>query len=188
MKVVVDALPPEGRTVRGSASDSWLFEAARRSVEAKPRSLSCSLTVKKAPVSRDPGLARTRDPRFLVEGELSVVWRQACHRCVRTLKMALEGPVSLIYVRGTLANSDEVEVDSTELDIGWFEGGSLDLSDVVSEQLALWLPERLVCDDAHAIRIDTADDGPCQLHPQDAGPDLRRQTPFSGLANWKPPQ
>lgn len=188
MKVVVDALPPEGRTVRATVSDSWLFDSARRSIEAKPRSLSCVLTVKKVPVSRDPELARTRAPRFVVDGELSVEWRQACHRCVRSLKMDLQGPVSLTYVRGALEDSDEVELESTDLDIGWFEGGSLDLADVVSEQLALWLPERVVCDDAHSSRIATSDDGACQLHQQDAGPDLRRQTPFSGLANWKPPQ
>jgi len=188
VKVVVDALPPEGRTVRATLEDAWLFEAARRSIEAKPRALSCDLKVSKQPVDRDSGRPQDRDPRFLVGGSLSVTWKQACHRCVRSLRMTMEGPVALTYVRGTLPDSDEVELEAGDLDLGWFDGGSLDLADVVSEQLALWLPDRVVCGDARAERTDTADDGACALHQHDGGPDLSRQTPFSGLANWKPPQ
>ena len=188
VKVVVDALPPEGRSIEASLDDRWLFEAARRSVEAKPRALSCRVTVARQSVDRNSGRPQDDGPRYVVEGTLSVSWRQACHRCVRSLEVTMEGPVSLTYARGALPDSDEVELEASELDIGWFEGGSLDLADVVSEQLALWLPDRVVCKDDRATRVDESDEGPCVVHRHDGGPDLSRQTPFSGLANWKPPQ
>jgi uncharacterized metal-binding protein YceD (DUF177 family) len=189
VKIVVDALPPEGRTVRAALEDGWLFEAARQSVEAKPRTLSCELKVAKQSIDRDSGRPQDRDPRFVVEGTLAVSWRQACHRCVRPLEMTMEGPVSLTYVRGALPDCDEVDLEAVDLDIGWFEGGSLDLADVVSEQLALWLPDRVICAEERAVRSDSTDVGVCSLHQQgEGGAGVSRQTPFSGLANWKPPQ
>ena len=188
MKIVVDALPPEGRTVRAAMEDVWLFEAARRSVEAKPRALSCELRVAKQAIERDSGRPQDSDPRFVVEGALAVGWRKACDRCVRPLRVTMEGAVSLTYVRGALPDSEEVDLEAVDLDIGWFEGGSLDLADVVSEQLALWLPDRITCDDPRAVRTDTTDVGACTVHQQAGGGDLSRQTPFSGLANWKPPK
>jgi len=176
MKVVLDSLPPEGRAVTGALDDEWLFDAARRAVEAKPRALSATLRVRK-----------DTDARFRVTGELSARWRTSCDRCVRQLMVTLDGPVDLLYQRGTAPQDDEVDLGADDLDIGWINGGSIDLADVVSEQLTLWLPDRTLCEDAHTTRTDTADDGPCAVPHHDGGPDLQKKSPFSALANWKPP-
>jgi uncharacterized metal-binding protein YceD (DUF177 family) len=175
MKVVLDSLPPDGVTVSAGIPDAWCFEAARQSLEAKPRELSAVLRVQKA-----------ESNRFRVEGNLSVSWRSACDRCVRMLANTLSGPVDLTYQRGELPSEDELDLTAEDMDIGWVDGGSLDLSDVVSEQVTLWLPDRLVCASECSSREDSTDTGPCEVPEHDGGPDLQKKSPFSALANWKP--
>lgn len=178
MKVVLDSLPPEGRSVAAGLDDPWIFEAARGALDAKPRALAATLQVRRA---------ADGDGRFQVAGSLSVEWRTSCARCVRSLVATLEGPVDLAYQRGKMPDAEDVELEAGDLDIGWIEGGSLDLSDVVSEQIALWLPDRLLCASDGTSRTDASDDGVCAVPEHDGGPDLRKKSAFSGLANWKPP-
>jgi len=175
MKVVLDGLPPDGKACAGALDDKWLFDAARQALEAKPRELSAALHVRKE--SKD---------RFRVTGELAVSWRTSCDRCVRPLTGHLEGAVDLLYQRGKMSDGEEVDLEAEDLDLGWVEGGSLDLGDVVSEQVALWLPDRILCSDGHAKRADSDDNSPCVVPEHDGGPDLQKKSPFSSLANWKP--
>jgi hypothetical protein len=72
-----------------------------------------------------------------------------------------------------------LELESTELDVGWFDGHSLDLGDVWSEQLALWLPDVVRCASAGATPVAPA--SACALPVQEPGPDLKRRNPFAGI-------
>ncbi len=81
-------------------------------------------------------------------------------------------------MKGAPSPADGVELQEDELDVGWFEGPGLDLAAVVSEQLALWLPDVVRCDSPGATR---AVPGECALPVQDPGPDLKRRNPFAGI-------
>lgn len=175
MNVVLDSLPPEGRSVTASFDDAWLVEAVRGAVDAKPRAVSTQLQVNKE-----------AGDRFRVTGTLAARWQAHCDRCVRLLDVAFEGSVDLLYQRGRMADAEEVDLSTEELDIGWIEGGSIDLAAVVSEQVVLWLPDRVLCAEEHTTRVDTADTGACEVPVHDGGPDLRKKSAFSALANWKP--
>ena len=175
MKVVLDGLPPGGRTLSGGLEDAWLFEATRRAVGAKPRVLLAELHV-----------ARAGAEKYRVTGTLAVTWKVSCDRCVRMLRSRLEGTLDLMYQRGSMPSEEELDLGAADLDIGWIQGGSLDLGDVVSEQVALWLPERQLCGSEGVERMDAADSGPCEVPEYDHGPDLKKKSPFSALANWKP--
>jgi uncharacterized metal-binding protein YceD (DUF177 family) len=175
MKVVLDGLPPEGRTLSGGLDDAWFFEAVRVTVGAKPRALSAELHV-----------ARVGAEKFQVTGTLSIVWHVSCDRCVRVLRSRLEGPLDLTYQRGSLPTDEDLELAAGDLDIGWIEGGSLVLADVVSEQVSLWLPDRQLCGGEGVERVEQTDTGPCELPEYDHGPDLKKKSSFSALANWKP--
>ncbi len=175
MKVVLDGLPPEGRTVSAGLEDAWLLEAVLLAVGAQPETLFAELHV-----------ARAGAEKFRVTGRLSVTWRVRCDRCLRMLRSQLGGPLDLVYQRGVVPSEEEVELAAGDLDIGWIQGGSLELADVVSEQLALWLPDRQFCADEGVERVDATDFGPCALPEHDDGPDLKKKSPFSALANWKP--
>ena len=175
MKVVLDGLPPEGRTVEAGLEDAWLASAARQAVEAKPHGLFARLHV-----------AREDGERFRVTGRMSVAWKISCDRCVRMLSMELEGPVQLMYQRGAVPTDQDLDLESGDMDIGWIQGGTMDLADVVSEQIALWAPERVLCENSEATRIDATDKGACEVPEHDGGPELKRKSAFSALANWKP--
>ncbi len=175
MKVVLDGLPPEGRVVEGGIDELWLVEAVRQAIGVKPRGTAVKLHVN-----------REGSERFCVTGSVSVDWKATCDRCVRLLRSSLEGPVRLMYQRGSLPTEEDLELAEGDLDIGWIQGGSLDLSDVVSEQIALWMPDRIRCGDARVSRLDPSDTGPCVLPKQQDGPPLKRNSAFSALANWKP--
>ncbi len=179
MKVIVENLPPEGRTVAAGLEDPWFAAAVRTAAEQKPRGGETLLTVKRAEAA---------EGFFRVTGTLHVQWHQACDRCVRLVRVDLRGDVDLQYQKGGVPDEEEVDLESEALDTGWFEGSELDLSDVVCEQVALWLPDRVLCDDDGVSRIDSEDAGPCALPEQEPGPDLSPKSPFSSLANWKPPK
>jgi uncharacterized metal-binding protein YceD (DUF177 family) len=177
MKVVLDSLRPEGRTVVATLGDAWLSDATRQVVGARPHALAAELKVTK-----------DADKRFRVTGALSVGWQISCDRCLRLLSVTLGGDVDLLYQRGGLPDAEDVELQSGDLDLGWIEGGSIDLADVVAEQLALWKSDRVVCADPGSMRVDSEDEGLCELPKYDGGPALQKKSAFSALANWKPPQ
>ena len=66
------------------------------------------------------------------------------------------------------------------MDIGWFDGQNLDLSQVISEQLAIWSPDKIACEDPCSTRV-VPSDAPCELPAHDLGPDLKPQSPFAKI-------
>jgi uncharacterized protein len=47
-----------------------------------------------------------------------------------------------------IAVEEEVEIDKGEAEIGFYEGGGLELEDILLEQVVLALPMQRVCSDA----------------------------------------
>ena len=76
-------------------------------------------------------MARVGAEKFQVTGTLSIVWHVSCDRCVRVLRCRLDGPLDLVYQRGSMPTDEEVELAAGDLDIGWIQGGSLVLAGVV---------------------------------------------------------
>ncbi len=170
MLVVVEQIPEEGLDVRATLAQDWAREAAALALDGAADSLDFHLhLVQHLGHVRVTGDGRAAIPR-------------TCARCGRPLRLVLSGAVDLSYSPATAARVDgalageAVALDAEDLDIGWYEGGSLDLAQVLSEQLALWLPDRVRCDSPGV----EPPDGPCELPAQDPGPELRRN-PFAGL-------
>lgn len=167
MRIDIDAVPPRGRVVQADADTPWVVAATARALDAVPSSVLLEVTV-----YRVDGGARVR-------GTGTVSASRSCDRCGSDIVLRLEGEVDLRYVPEGQTGPDGVELGADELDVGWFDGHSLDLGDVWSEQLALWLPDVVRCGSAGVAPVDP--ERPCRVPVQDPGPDLKRRNPFAGI-------
>lgn len=168
MHVELDAIPEEGLDVSADASAEWACAAAAMAMEAPVVELALDLHIQRL------------DEHLRVTGELDADAHIACHRCGRALKLELGGPVDLYYSPELADNAGQETLEAGDLDIGWFDGKGLELGQVVSEQLALWLPTRAVCEHDLLTRLEP-DPGPCVVPEHDSGPDLKKRSPFAGL-------
>ena len=168
MKVNVGGIPEHGTRVTAETRVPWARKAAADALEGTAEHLEF-----------DVQLSQIAECVHVV-GSLTATVESTCHRCGDPVNIHLEGKVDLFYApegSGSAAEGD-VALSVTDMDIGWFEDGQIDMAQVVSEQLALWLPERIVCNEPSIQRIDN---GQCTLPEQDPGPDLKKTSPFAGI-------
>jgi uncharacterized protein len=118
-------------------------------------------------------LANT-DGEVRIRGRYTVEMECDCDRCLGRARFPLEAGFDLFYRPvSVIAREEEVEIDEGEAEIGFFEGGGLELEDLLREQILLALPMQRVCSDAckgicpvcGRNRNETACD--CRLHTAD---------------------
>jgi len=168
VKVNLDSIPAAGRKVSFTHERAWASEAAALALEAPATALTGELRLS------------TEGAHIRVRGTLEAAAAMSCHRCGSAVNISLSGEVDLGYAPAgeALVLDEDVELEAAELDQGWYSGGSLDMAQVLSEQLALWLPERIRCEDPGVTRKEK---GACDLPAVDAGPGPGRQRPFANL-------
>lgn len=134
MNIRVEDIPDEGLIVEIDQEDGWAVRAAAEAVEGEIHDLRVELQL-----SRIAELLR-------ISGKASARAHVACARCGGDLELALAGPIELLFEPFRPPTVDEEHLtDPAELDLGFFDGVSIELSDVVMEQFALWLPDRVIC-------------------------------------------
>jgi uncharacterized metal-binding protein YceD (DUF177 family) len=145
--IVVEDIPARGRHVRFSRSDAWAALAAASALDGDVAELSGLLH-----------LTRGRRQEVRVKAEAHAVAQRVCDRCGQPTQLTVDADEELAYLplvppaRAANAKPDEVELAEEDLDVGWYEGGVVDLETVVSELLALAAPMRVTCVDA--VRCD----------------------------------
>ena len=84
-----------------------------------------------------------------VQGRYSVEMGARCDRCLGDARFPLEASFDLFYrPMSDIAVEEEVEIDAGEAEIGFYEGGGLELEDILLEQVVLALPMQRVCSEA----------------------------------------
>jgi len=81
-----------------------------------------------------------------VRGELNVNFDLQCDRCLEPVHFPLNGTFDLFYrpaPKGPLPH--EVHIDDGEAQIGFYEGGGIELSDILREHILLSLPMHALC-------------------------------------------
>jgi uncharacterized metal-binding protein YceD (DUF177 family) len=169
MRVLVEHIPPDGLPVHLDPAAAWLQEAASIALERPARSIGGALTVERF------------GKRLEVVGTMAAEADVTCDRCLAPLRLRLGGPVELAYEPEAKAPppDEEVELVATDLDVGWYDGEGLDMGAVVSEQLALWLPERVRCDSLETTRLGD-ENAVCAL-PDEVTRRDPRSSPFAGI-------
>ena len=90
-------------------------------------------------------LAHT-DGEVRIRGTYTVEMRSQCDRCLGNAAFPLDAGFDLFYRPvSAIAREEEVEIDEGEAEIGFYEGGGLDLEDILREQVLLALPMQRVC-------------------------------------------
>jgi uncharacterized protein len=89
------------------------------------------------------------DGEIRVEGRYTVEMGAQCDRCLEWARYPLEASFDLFYrPMSEIAREQEVEIDEGETEIGFYEGGGMELEDLLREQVLLALPMQRVCQDA----------------------------------------
>lgn len=109
-----------------------------------------------------------------IQGRYTVDFSAPCDRCLVTARFPLDTGFDLFYRPvATIARDEEIAIDEGEAEIGFYEGGGLELEDILREQILLALPMQRVCsEDCKGIcpvcgknRNQSACD--CSIHPVD---------------------
>jgi uncharacterized metal-binding protein YceD (DUF177 family) len=166
LRISTDDIPARGLPVRADLSAPWLVQASRSALGLVPETLSVSLTVNK------------QDAMVLVSGEAQLTLAADCDRCLSAVRLSLSGPVDLRYAPVDPHDDTDRDLNADDLEEGWFDGRLLDMTDVVSEQLTLWMPDRILCGSPGVQRLT---DGTCSPIDYNSGPEVKRASPFAGL-------
>jgi DUF177 domain-containing protein len=81
-----------------------------------------------------------------VHGRISGMLEAACDRCLEQIELPVDFDFDLPYrPMEEIAHEEELEVGESELEVGFFSGGGVNLTDVVKEQVLLAVPMKVVC-------------------------------------------
>jgi uncharacterized protein len=90
-------------------------------------------------------LANT-DGEVRVQGNLDVQMETECDRCLSRARFPLNTGFDLFYrPMAYIAREEEVEIDEGEAELGFYEGGGMELEDILREQVLLLMPMQRVC-------------------------------------------
>jgi uncharacterized protein len=99
---------------------------------------------------RAEGVAELIDPfgvrEIHIRGGLAGAVEVLCARCLEPVRIAVGASLDLYYrPMSQIARVEEVAISEAEAEIGFYEGGGIELADVVREQVLMSLPMRSVC-------------------------------------------
>jgi uncharacterized protein len=84
-----------------------------------------------------------------IAGRYSVELLAQCDRCLGSARFPLESGFDLFYRPvSVIARDEEVAIDEGETEIGFYEGGGMELEDILREQILLALPMQRICSES----------------------------------------
>lgn len=81
-----------------------------------------------------------------IRGHLATGLETSCDRCLLPVEIPVSTDFDLFYrPMENVTAADEVEVAPAELEVGFFSGDGIELADVATEQVILFVPMKVVC-------------------------------------------
>src|SRR5690348_11208318 len=81
-------------------------------------------------------LLANSDGEVRIQGQYNVEMLFECDRCLKQARFPLERGFDLYYrPMSDIARDEEVEIDEGEAEIGFYEGGGMELEDILREQV-----------------------------------------------------
>lgn len=105
-------------------------------------------------VAKGTASFRPSTREIFVKGFLTVVVSYPCDRCLERVRRSVRQEFELVYLPEDLGPiEEEREIGAAEADIGFYQGGGIELTDLLREQVLLELPMRRVCEPACASEL-----------------------------------
>jgi uncharacterized protein len=82
-----------------------------------------------------------------VSGHLSVQMEVDCDRCLEQGLIPLDTDFEMLYRPVSEGYGEEISVDESEADLGFYQGDGIELDDVLREYILLALPMQKLCKD-----------------------------------------
>lgn len=104
-------------------------------------------------VVRVQGAAELAGMDIRIHGRIGAEAAAECARCTAPVALAVEQDFDLLYRPvSEIAHEEEIEIPRDELDVGFYSGEGINLTDVVKEQVILALPMKVLCrPDCHGL-------------------------------------
>lgn len=121
------------------------------------------------------GNLRLSGKELFVNGHLEAGARVECDRCLKPLDVEVNTDFTLEYIRGADYESSQLaELGEEAMAISVFDGESIDVDEIVKEQLLLAIPTRRLCtEDCKGICPDCGTDlnsGSCNCKSEQVDP------------------
>ena len=96
------------------------------------------------------GTAELLDPSgsctIRVQGRVHGGMEGTCARCLEPALTELDGNFNLFYYpMSVIAKKEDISIRSADTEVGFYEEPGVELTDVLREQILLWLPMRGLC-------------------------------------------
>jgi uncharacterized protein len=92
------------------------------------------------------GVAELEAGEIRFRGHLETRLATTCSRCLGTVEMPVACDFDLTYrPMATIARNEELELPPAELGVGFYEAPGIEVADVVTEQVNLFMPMQVVC-------------------------------------------
>ncbi len=161
MRIELANLPPQGHVEEIGMRSQWALQAAKRAVGATVKDIAGELSVV------------ARGESALVRGQLRTFVERDCDRCGAPVHLTIEGRVELEYRPEFLENEGVRELSSSDMALGFYQNGCLDLSDAVCDHIALLLPFQTFCDQPNVEPLGVGCTQEAMKTPDAAGVDPR---------------
>ena len=91
-------------------------------------------------------VAELQGVEIRIGGHLGTLLEAPCDRCLVAVTIPVECDFDLFYrPLKSIAREEEIEIPADELDVGFYSGDGIELADVVTEQVILSVPMKVVC-------------------------------------------
>jgi uncharacterized protein len=81
-----------------------------------------------------------------IRGHLETALEAICDRCLGPVEMPIDRDFDLFYrPLSSISREEEIEVPDDEMEVGFYSGAGVELNDVITEQVILAVPMKVVC-------------------------------------------
>jgi uncharacterized protein len=89
------------------------------------------------------------DGEIRIRGRYTVEMTAECDRCLGRARYPMDARFDLFYRPASqIAREEEVSIDESDTEIGFYEDGGIELAEILRERVMLALPMQRVCSDA----------------------------------------
>jgi uncharacterized protein len=131
MKINVITIPEEGLSVQFSLAANLLPEVGKADIHLEKVDVAGSIKRYRQSLS--------------FTGHLETLLQTTCGRCLEETAFPVQTDFSYTLLPATETGSDEVELQTEDLEIVYYDGEIIDLAPLIAEQVVLQMPMKVLC-------------------------------------------